>query len=268
MEGILELLVEHGYLVLVVWVLSDEGGMPIPAAPALVTAGVLAGTGSLNLGLVIILAVGATLAMNMLWYAIGIRHGGAVLKMLCRVSLEPDFCVRRTHHIFQRYGNASLLVSSFVPGLQTVAPPLAGATGVPFMTFVGVRFAGALLWVGAFTLPGYLFAQQAYVLLQRAADHADQIFIAVVAGIAAFVGYKFLHRQWFLRAVRTGIVEPADLHAELERGARPQIVDLRQRSELESFPYVIPNALFIPFEEMDDHVETLAQQRDIILYCT
>lgn len=268
MEGILQPLIEHGYLVLVIWVLADEGGMPIPALPALVTAGVLAGTGTLHLGLVIALAAGATLAMNVLWYGIGIRHGGAVLKLLCRVSLEPDFCVRRTHQVFQRYGNASLLVSSFVPGLQTVAPPLAGATGIPFMTFLGLRLTGALLWVGAFTLPGYLFAQQAYVLLQLAADHADQIFIGVVAGIAAFVGYKFLHRQWFLRAVRTGVVEPADLHAELERGARPQIVDLRQRIELEGFPYVIPNALFIPFEEMDDHIETLARHRDVILYCT
>ena len=268
MEGILQPLVEHGYLVLVIWVLADEGGMPIPALPALVTAGVLAGMGSLNLGLVIILATGATLAMNVLWYGIGVRYGGAVLKMLCRVSLEPDFCVRRTNDVFARHGLASLLVSSFVPGLQTVAPPLAGATGIPFMNFVGMRVAGALLWVIAFTLPGYLFAQQAFVLLERAAEHAELIFAVVMASIAAFVGYKFLHRQWFLRAVRTGIVEPAELHTELERGAQPKIIDLRHRMELEGFPYTIPNALLIPFEEMDDHIETLTQHRDIILYCT
>lgn len=268
MEGILAPLLEHGYLVLVIWVLADEGGMPIPAMPVLVTAGVLAGMGTLNLGLVIALAVGATLAMNVLWYGIGVRYGGAVLKMLCRVSLEPDFCVRNTHNVFARYGLASLLVSSFVPGLQTVAPPLAGVTGIPFPTFVGMRIAGALLWVGAFTLPGYLFAQQAYTLLARAADHADQIFIVVMGGIAAFVGYKFLHRQWFLRTVRTGIVEPQALHAELEQGARPQIVDLRRRTDLQSFPYMIPNALLIPFEEIDEHVETLTRHRDVILYCT
>ena len=110
-----------------------------------------------------------------------------------------------------------------------------------------LRLAGALLWVSALTLPGYVFAHEAYDLVNRAGEYADVIFTAVVCGILAFVGYKYLHRQWFLRAVRVGTVDPTDLHAELERGSTPRIVDLRHRRELEDFPFTIPNALFIPF---------------------
>lgn len=268
MELILGPLVEHGYLILALWVLADEGGLPIPVLPALVVAGILAGMGTFNIVAVILLTTAVTLAMNVIWFWIGRRYGSRVLRTLCRVSLEPDFCVRRTNGIFERYGSVSLLVSSFVPGLQTVAPPLAGATGLAFPTFLGLRIAGSLLWACALTLPGYVFAHEAYGWVETASAHAELIFVAVITGIVGFVGYKFLHRQWFLRAVRTGTVDPHELNAELAQGGDPRIVDLRHRSERDAFPYVIPNALFIPFEDMDEHVEVLAGHRDIILYCT
>lgn len=264
----LTLLAEYGYLIVLVWVLADQAGLPTPALPVLVAAGVLSGTGSLDLLAVCSVATVAAMGSDLAWYAVGRRKGIPVLKMLCKLSMEPDFCVRQAGVTFERYGGVALLTSNFVPGLQTIAPPLAGVAGVPLPAFAGLRLTGTILWVLAFVLPGYFLADQAAALLSQSSAILTAVAITVAAGLVAFVLYKFARRQWFLRAVRIGGVLPEVLQDELASDATPHIVDLRSRRELEAFPHVIPGATVIPVEEIDDHVEALREKRDLILYCT
>src|SRR5258707_1192600 len=120
------------YLAIFLLVLIEQLGVPIPSMPVLVGAGALAGSGRLSLPQVIVLVIVAALAADLVWYELGRRRGHRVLKFLCRISLEPDSCVRNTQDMFARRGAWSLVFAKFVPGLSTLAPPLAGVTRMPF----------------------------------------------------------------------------------------------------------------------------------------
>jgi membrane protein DedA with SNARE-associated domain len=95
-EEITALIIQHGYVILALWVLLDQVGLPIPAVPLLVGAGALAGTGELDLGVVLLVSTLGAVAGDLVWYEAGRRRGGAVLETLCRLALEPDSCVRTT----------------------------------------------------------------------------------------------------------------------------------------------------------------------------
>src|SRR6267143_1204752 len=112
MDGAIDVLVRYGYLVVFGWVFAEQIGLPIPAAPVLLAAGALAGTGRLSLALVLVLAGLASLGSDIIWYWIGRTGGGRVLRWLCRISLEPDSCVRRTEDAFSVHGARSLLVAA------------------------------------------------------------------------------------------------------------------------------------------------------------
>src|ERR1017187_5052255 len=117
----------HGYALLFFWVLAEQGAIPLPSIPLLVTAGALVRLGRLQMLVAIACCVGAALVADTVWFQLGRRRGHWVLHFLCRVALEPDSCVRRTENAFLKYGLNSLLVSKFVPGLNAVVAPLAGS---------------------------------------------------------------------------------------------------------------------------------------------
>ncbi len=129
MHGMLEFLFHHGYLVLLVWVFAEQGGVPIPSTPLLLAAGALAGAGRMNFIEALLTCLVAALAADTIWYQLGRRKGIKVLQLICRISLEPDSCVRRTEGLFEKRGARTLLFAKFVPGLNTVATPLARAKG-------------------------------------------------------------------------------------------------------------------------------------------
>ena len=120
----LEFLVRHGYVIVFVVVLGEQLGLPLLGAPVLLAAGALSATGRFLPHAALGLAVGACLVGDLVWYQLGRRRGASVLTFLCRISLGPDSCVRRTEDIFARHGARVLLVAKFVPGLNAVAPPL------------------------------------------------------------------------------------------------------------------------------------------------
>src|SRR5436853_957572 len=160
MDAIIDVLVRHGYLVVFGWVLAEQIGLPLPAVPFLLAAGALAGDGRLSLALVLAAAGLASLVSDSVWYWIGRVGGGRVLRWLCRISLEPDSCVRRTEDAFGRYGSRSLLIAKFVPGLNTAAPPLAGIARMRFPRFALLTGLGGAIWAGVFIGLGWLFSRQ------------------------------------------------------------------------------------------------------------
>src|SRR5215831_12435663 len=109
MSRLLELLAQHGYLILFAWIGAEQLGVPIPGIPVLLATGALAGVGRLGPGAVVLVATAASLLGDTVWYVLGRRKGSRILQFLCRFSLEPDTCVRRTERIFDRYGAGSLV---------------------------------------------------------------------------------------------------------------------------------------------------------------
>jgi membrane protein DedA with SNARE-associated domain len=126
----LQLLAEYGYAILLIWVVLDQAGLPLPVEPALLGAGILAGTGSLDVIVVIVIALIAAVTTNFAWFLIGRRHGLRVLQYLCRISLEPDFCIRKSTTAIERNPTKILLLANFIPGLKTLAPRLSGLIGL------------------------------------------------------------------------------------------------------------------------------------------
>ena len=268
MEAILNLLIEYGYWILLAWVLLDQLALPVPALPMILAAGALAGEGHLNLGLCLAIVVVACFPANLLWYQLGISKGNKVLTLLCMISLEPDTCVNSTTSLFHRYGTASLLLSKFVPGLQTVAPPLAGLLGVPLWRFIVVNGIGSLLYGLAFLLPGYWAHELIADIGQVVNEYAALSATILIALTVIWLTWKIAHRQLFVRGLRSRRVQPQDLHTRLQLGEELQVADLRQRMEFNAYPYTIPNAVRVPMDIFDETVEQLSKERPLILFCT
>src|SRR5258708_26794415 len=157
MNEILEFLVRHGAAVLFAAVFIEQIGVPLPAAPWLLAAGALAGTGKMNWLAALSAAAFGSMLADLIWFYLG-RHGGQrVLNLLCRISLQPASCVRRTQNLFTRFGMRGIVAAKFIPGLNTLAPPLAGSSGVSAPRFLFFDGLGSLLYTGCFLLAGGLF---------------------------------------------------------------------------------------------------------------
>src|SRR5271156_2347434 len=171
MHSTLDFLLRHGYVVLLGWVFAEQIGLPVPSLPLLLAAGALAGTHRLNFFFSLFLCVLAAVAADSIWYSLGRIKGIKVLQLLCKISIEPDSCVRRTEGVFSRQGARSLIFAKFLPGLSTVAPPLAGVFQMRLRLFLIFDVAGSLLWAATFLGIGYVFSGQ----IERIAEHAASL---------------------------------------------------------------------------------------------
>ncbi|HWQ03643.1 MAG TPA: VTT domain-containing protein [Candidatus Nitrosotenuis sp.] len=263
-----EFLVRHGYLVLFFWVMGEQLGLPVPAVPILLAAGALAGAGKLSLPLVVLLALAACAISDSAWFEIGRRRGSRVLHWLCKMSLEPDSCVRRTEEKFAVQGARSLVIAKFIPGLSTAAPPLAGVFRMQFSRFLMYDSLGSLLWAGSFIGAGYMFSNQ----LERVAEVASRLggglVALIVGGLAAYVLVKYTQRQRFLRKLRVARIRADELKQMLDAGENIVIVDLRHSMDFQAAPSTIPGALLMTPEEVEQRHTEIPRDRDIILYCT
>src|SRR6267143_1888068 len=160
MNETLEFLVRHGAAVLFAAVFIEQMGLPLPATPWLVAAGALAGTGKMSGVVALSAATFGSLVADLIWFYLGRHYGNRILKLLCRISLEPDSCVRRTQNVFTRYGVKGIVVAKFFPGLSTLAPPLAASSGMSISRFLLFDGAGSLLYGSVFLSLGYVFSNQ------------------------------------------------------------------------------------------------------------
>src|SRR5262245_38232975 len=265
LEQAAEFLIRHGYALLFGWVLVEQMGLPIPAAPLLIAAGALTRAGKMNLTLKLELAFVAVVLADLFWYSLGRYRGGRILKLLCRISLEPDSCVRRTENLFVRHGVRSLLVAKFIPGLNTAAPSLAGVFRMPVRRFLIFDLLGAWLWVVTLTGFGLIFSDQ---LEQIALRGGGWLFAVLAGGLAAYVLSKYIQRRRFLRRLRIARITPPELMGKLTSGENISIVDLRQPMDIEAFPQMIPGALRIGMEEIEARHQEIPRDRDVVLYCS
>ncbi len=268
MNQTLPFLLRHGYEVLLVWVFAEQLGLPIPSLPVLLAIGALAGRRQFSLFASVALAVVATLAADFIWYELGRYRGRSLLRHLCRISLEPDSCVRDTESLFARYRAGSLIIAKFVPGLGTVMPPLAGAFRFRRGRFLVWDAAGAFLWAGAFTGTGYLFSAQ----IERVAMYAYRLgawlAVALLLALAAYILNRYRERRRFLRKLRIARITPEELKQKMEAGEEMVIVDLRNSLECENDHVRVPGALHMRPDELEARHQEIPRDRDVVLYCT
>src|SRR5262247_273651 len=268
MDTTIGVLARYGYLVVFGSILAEQIGLPFPAIPFLLAAGALVGAGKLSFALLLLLSGIASLMADMVWYVIGRLGGARVLGWLCRISLEPDSCVRRTETIFSKHGPRSLMVAKFIPGFSTIAPPLAGIVRMPLGRFVFYSALGGLFWAGAFIALGWIFSYQLEIVAGYAVQLGSWTLVLIGAALGGYIAWKFISRQRFLRKIRIARISPEELKAKLDRGEEILIVDVRDRIDFEAEPTIIPGALHLTIEDMDQRHREIPREREIILYCT
>lgn len=265
--------VHYAYAILFVWVLVEQLGVPVPSIPVLLTAGTLAATHRLNLTTSLVCVLAACLVADSVWYALGRRYGNAVLKLLCRLSFEASTCVSKTEGYFNRRGAVTLLFAKFIPGLSTVAAPIAGQTGMRYPRFLLYDLGGSAVWALAYLMAGFFFgdlARRSERFFSMLGHFAVAIFVLMVLGL---MFQRIWKQRKFLASVRQLRLEPGELLHMIETAERqgniaPFIVDLRHPLDYLPDPRVLPGAVRVSPADLTAHQALIPRDRDVILYCT
>lgn len=268
MELPTHILLVYGYLLLFAWVLVEQLGVPLPATPVLLAAGALSAENQLSFPLALVVGVAASLVADGAWFFVGRRYGHLVLRLLCKLSLEPTTCVRSTQNSFGRRRAATLIVAKFVPGLATLAPPVAGQNGMDVGSFLFFDGIGSALWVGALLAGGRFFGD----LLNhdtRVLDWAGRFSGALLLlGILIFFAVRLVRRRMVLKQLAAARLEPEELKRRLDAGEPVFIVDLRHPLELLPDPYTLPGALHFSPDALAERQQEIPRDRDVVLFCT
>ena len=218
---------KHGYALLFLWVLTEQCAIPLPSVPLLLAVGALIRSNRLHPLAALACCVIASLVADTIWFQLGRRRGRRILHLLCRISLEPDSCVRQTDNVFTKYGMDSLLVSKFVPGLNAVAAPLAGNSTRPYWQFLLYDSAGAAIWSGVYLLLGFLFSTELERILGYASRMGSGLLLLVVTLFVLWIVRKYIQRRLFLRQLRVDRITPEELRGRLNAGEDLYVVDVR-----------------------------------------
>lgn len=248
--------------------LAENIGLPVPAWPLIVIGAAAAGDGKGSALLVFLLATVAAVGADYGWYWFGRKRGSRVLRVLCSMSLNPDSCVHKTEATFERHGLKSLLVSKFIPGLNTIAPPMAGMLKTPTVKFLLFDGAGAALWAGTGALVGYIWSRQVEAVLAATSGFGKTTLLIVAALIFALIALKYYQRRHYYAKLRAARLRPEEVHALLQQGKELVIVDLRSHSSLKLAPTKVPGALLITPEEFEKRWQMIPHERDVVMYCT
>jgi membrane protein DedA with SNARE-associated domain/rhodanese-related sulfurtransferase len=262
------ILLTYGYLLLFAWVLVEQLGSPLPATPVLLAAGALTAEGQLSFPLALLAGLFASLVADSIWFFVGRRYGHHVLRILCKLSMEPTTCVRRTQDSFGRRRGLMLIFAKFVPGLATLAPPVAGQNGMAFGPFLLFDAIGGTLWVGVLLAIGRFFGdllKRDPSLLNWAGRFSGAL---LVLGILAFFLGRVCRRKMVLAKLAASRLEPEELKAKLDAGEKVFIVDLRHPLELLPDPFTLPGAVHFSPEALAERHNEIPRDRDIVLYCT
>src|SRR5580658_1411856 len=270
MTDLLSVISHHGYLFLAIVCFAEAVGLPLPAALAILTAGAVAAYGDLHFYLVLGIGVAAMIAGDVILYFAGRVSGWALLGFLCRLSANPETCILRSAEYFYRRGKLTLLFAKFIPGINTMSPPLAGSMKMKLGDFLQFDTLGAILYVGANSVAGYLFSDALRAIARglRSAGFAAEVIFGI--GLAAYVVYRI----WIYRKYRLLDVIPRVPAEELARrlasdAARNMLVaDVRSHGYYDAESERIAGSIRIEPNNLVEEVKNLPKDQEIYLYCT
>ena len=270
MNDLLSSISHHGYFFLAVVCLAEAVGLPLPAALAILTAGAVAAYGDLHLYLVIGTGVVAMISGDIFLYYMGRVSGWRLLGFLCRLSANPETCILRSAEYFYRRGKQTLLFAKFIPGINTMSPPLAGSMKMRLGNFLLFDSMGALFYVGAYSIAGYLFSDGLRAITRglRSAGFAAEVISGL--GLIVYVVYLvWIYRKYRLLDVIPR-VEAEDLAKRLASDAAQNmlVADVRSHGYYDPDSERIAGSIRIEPNNLIEEVKNLPKDREIYLYCT
>ena len=264
------LMARNGYALTFGLLLAEALGLPFPAALALVAGGAAVAAHALRGEYVVFAAITALLLGDTVQFWLGRYMGWALLGFLCRVSINPETCILRSAESFYKRGKLTLIVAKFIPGVNTMAAPLAGSMNMRFSQFLRLDFAGAVVYSLSYLVVGYLSRDFLAALLRG--FHAAGLALEGVI-VLALVGYT-IYRIIQYRKNKTYRVVPRvqvqELAARLasQDASRVQIVDVRSHGYYDSGAARIKNSIRIEPNNLEEEIKNLPKDKDIYLYCT
>jgi membrane protein DedA with SNARE-associated domain len=262
------LFLRHGYLFLFFYILAVTAGLPIPADPALLLMGAMVGNHRYFLVPALAAVVVPALLGDALWYQLGRRKGRSILGLLCRLSLEPDTCVRKTEATFVKRGAGALLFAKFIPGMGLVSTSLAGVSKMQYWRFLLADAAGCTLWAGAYLLLGRVFYREIDSLMRLLGLFGRRAGIVVLTLITLYVLGKYFQRRRFLRKLRINRVTPPEARALLDGGEPVTVIDLRHPAEIQREGMKIAGAIVVRPDDLRSLSHEIPESQQIILYCS
>jgi membrane protein DedA with SNARE-associated domain/rhodanese-related sulfurtransferase len=269
MQLILTAIEQYGLWLVFANVLALQLGLPLPAYPTLIVIGAVSARGDFTAPQVVAVAVIASLIADLAWYAAGTRFGRRVLRLMCRLSLSPDSCVRQTENIYERWGAPSLMVAKFIPGFAAVATSMAGVMHTRLASFVVFDAIGALLWSAVAVTLGWIFrdaVQDVITVLEQAGRWG---LVLLLFAFLLYVAVRAVQRYRLIRTLRMARISVDELNDMLRQGLRPLVVDVRSPSSLKQGR--IPGAIWIDGHAFEESVQAQRLHErtadEVIVYC-
>jgi len=270
MHNLLSMMARHGYALTFCLLLAEAIGLPFPAAIALVAAGAAVASHTLSAPSVLLAAMVALMIGDSVQFWLGRVSGWALLGFLCRLSMNPETCILRSAESFYKRGKMTLLIAKFIPGVNTMAAPLAGSMKMHYGQFLRLDFAGALLYCSTYLLVGYVSRDFLAATLNSFHEAGLAMEVVVAAAVLVYAIYRLAQFRKYRKYDVVPRVQVQELAARLSNGEadRVQIVDVRSHGYYNVGAERIKGSFRIEPNNLEEEIKNLPKDKDIYLYCT
>ena len=258
---------KYGYPILFAVVLVETLGFPVPAALFLILVGGAIAHHTLGAAEALGYALTAMLVGDSFMYVMGRLTGWWLLGILCRLSFNPESCIFRSAAAFHKRGRIFIVVAKFVPGINTIAAPMAGSMNMRPLVFLGYDFLGGLLYVSAYLALGFLASDALHILIEGYRAF-NRVFGWVL--LVALVGWLVVHVWLWVRSKPlryAPTVEPEVAAAELAAG-QAVVYDVRSHGYYDEKTVRIPGSQRLDPNTFPEWRDQLPRGQHIYLYCT
>jgi len=266
MDSLISSLALHGYSILFAAIFLEAVGLPVPAALALLIAGGASARGSMQGSYALAGSLLAMLAGDTAMFLMGRYTGWWLLGILCRISLNPESCILRSADAFYRRGRTLLVMAKFVPGINTMAPPLAGCMNMRLVSFLGLDLAGAALYIIAFFGVGFAFSDALEAVTRGYQMFGHMMGLVVIALAAGYLAFQV----WLWIRERTRVAVPFAIPAEaaIEIASGAYIYDVRSHGYFDARATRIQGSRRLNPNALHRSDEAFPTGQVAYLYCT
>ena len=270
MNNLLMSMAHHGYALVFALLLAEAMGLPFPASIALVTAGAAVASHALSGSGILLAATIALLVGDTVQFWLGHFTGWALLGFLCRLSMNPETCMLRSAESFYKRGKMTLVIAKFIPGINTMAAPLAGSMKMRFGQFLYLDLTGALLYSTTYLLVGYLSRDFLAATLRSIHAAGRVMEVVVMVALGAYTAYRIVQFRKYREYDVVPRVQVQQLAARLAAGEgdRVKIVDVRSHGYYDMGAERIAGSIRIEPNNLEEEIKNLPKDKDIYLYCT
>ncbi len=270
MNDILSTMARHGYALTFMLLLAEAIGLPFPASIALVAAGAAIASHTLSASGILLAAMTALLIGDSVQFWLGRAMGWSLLGFLCRMSMNPETCMLRSAESFYKRGKLTLVIAKFIPGVNTMAAPLAGSMKMRFGQFLRFDFMGSLLYSVTYLSVGYLSRDFLVATLRGFHAAGQAMEVIIITALAVYAIYRIAQFQKYREYDVVPRIQVQELAARLasEEGGQVMIIDVRSHGYYDVGAERIKGSIRIEPNNLDQEIENLPKDKDIYLYCT